>query len=81
MASRKGRPNKVSATVKDNILAVFNRLGGTAEMAKWAKDNPSEFYRMYGRLAPVEQHLSTPDGSAVRHAIEVTIVDPRADKG
>ena len=54
MPSRKGSPNKVSATVKDNILAVFTRLGGTAEMTKWAARNKDDFYKMYARLAPKE---------------------------
>jgi hypothetical protein len=40
--------------VKDNILAVFNRLNGTAGMADWARENLTEFYRLYGRLAPTE---------------------------
>jgi len=54
--SRKGSPNKLNAGAKENIAAVFTRLGGTAEMAKWAKNNQTEFYRLYGRLVPVEQN-------------------------
>lgn len=54
MPSRKGSPNKVGATAKENILAVFTRIGGTAGMAKWAKDNQTEFYKLYARLIPVE---------------------------
>lgn len=69
----KGRKNKVSATVKDNILAVFTRLGGTAEMAKWAKDNPTDFYRLYGRLAPVETQVSGPGGGPVVHKVTITV--------
>jgi len=54
VASRKGRPNKVSAQVKDNIVAVFTRLGSTAAMAEWAKENKTDFYKMYAALAPKE---------------------------
>lgn len=50
----KGTPNKVSASAKENIVAVFTRLGSTAAMAKWAKDNQTEFYKLYARLLPVE---------------------------
>jgi hypothetical protein len=50
----KGRPkgavNKLSATAKENIAAVFTRLGGTAAMAYWAKEHPTEFYKLYARL-------------------------------
>lgn len=51
---QKGTPNKVSAQVRENFLAVFTRLGGTAAMAEWAKANQSEFYKLYARLLPSE---------------------------
>ncbi len=50
----KGTPNKVSATAKENIIAVFTRLGSTAAMARWAKRHPTDFYRIYARLLPTE---------------------------
>lgn len=50
----KGAKNKLTANIKENIIAVFNRMGGTAGMHKWADENPTEFYRMYGRLAPTQ---------------------------
>jgi hypothetical protein len=56
--ARAGRPpgakNKLTASVKENIVAVFTRLGGTAAMAKWAEGNKTEFYRLYSRLAPTQ---------------------------
>lgn len=54
MASRKGSPNKIGAEVKENIVAVFIRLGSTAAMAEWARENLTEFYRLYARLIPTE---------------------------
>lgn len=54
MSRPAGSKNKVGAQVKENIVAVFNRLGGTAGMAKWAENNQTEFYRFYARLAPTE---------------------------
>jgi len=59
----KGTPNKVTATAKENILAVFTRLGGTAQMAAWAKENQTEFYKIYARLVPTETRLANPDGT------------------
>lgn len=61
----KGTPNKTTATAKENILAVFTRLGGTAGMADWARENQTEFYKLYGRLIPVEQRVAGPDGEAL----------------
>jgi hypothetical protein len=50
----KGTPNKIGAQVKENVVAVFTRLGGTAGMAEWAKENLTEFYRLYAKLIPSE---------------------------
>lgn len=49
-----GAKNKLGTTAKENIAAVFVRLGGTAEMAKWARENQTEFYKLYAKLIPVE---------------------------
>ena len=63
MARTVGAKNKISGMAKENIAAVFTRLGGTAAMAKWAEDNKGEFYRIYSRLLPHE--VSGPDGGAI----------------
>ena len=52
MASRKGKPNKMSGTVKENLVAVFTRLGGTSAMAEWAEENTTEFYKLYAKMLP-----------------------------
>ena len=52
MARTPGSKGKIGKTAKDNVLAVFTRLGGTAAMAKWAKDNQTDFYKLYARLIP-----------------------------
>lgn len=54
MSRTKGAKNKYGAQAKENIVAVFNRLGGTSAMADWAKEHQSDFYRMYAALAPKE---------------------------
>jgi hypothetical protein len=54
----KGAPNKVTAAAKDNVLAVFIRLGGSANMAKWARENQTEFYKIYARLIPIDTNHS-----------------------
>ena len=64
---QKGTPNKVNATVKDNVLAVFNRLGGTAQMAIWATENQTEFYRLYSKLIPSEVNQKTEHSCEVQY--------------
>lgn len=54
MGRPKGSRNRVTATVKDEMLAVYEMVGGRHGMAAWAKSNPDAFYKMYGNLAPKE---------------------------
>ena len=54
MARTVGAKNKISGQAKENIQAVFVRLGSTAAMAEWAKENKTDFYRIYARLLPIE---------------------------
>lgn len=54
MARTPGAKNKIPQAAKENIHSVFVRLGGTAAMAKWAKENLTEFYKIYARLIPIE---------------------------
>lgn len=69
-----GTPNKLSGTAKDNIAAVFNRLGGTSAMAKWAEENPNQFYQIYAKLIPVQ--ISGDQNAPLIHRIEREIIDP-----
>lgn len=54
MGRPKGAPNRLSSIVKQNIIDVFDLIGGTEGMVKWAKRNRREFYRLYARLLPTE---------------------------
>lgn len=43
----------MQASVKEDVLAVFTRLGGTAAMAEWAAENPADFYtKLYAKMIP-----------------------------
>lgn len=66
----KGTPNKVTGTVKENMLAVFNRLGGTAQMAQWAVENQTEFYKLYARLIPADINQKTEHSGTVSYKWE-----------
>jgi len=50
-----GQLNKTSKTARENIVAVFDEIGGVRAMAKWAGDNPTEFYKIYRGMLPVEE--------------------------
>lgn len=57
-ANPKGRPkgslNKASAILKAALVETFDRLGGVDHMLDWASAYPSDFYRLYGKVMPVE---------------------------
>jgi hypothetical protein len=61
-----GTPNKVSRVVKDDVIAVFERLGGVEHMEAWAKANPGDFYKtLFKALVPRPMEVSSPDGKAL----------------
>lgn len=52
--SRKGRPNKLTKSVKEAFEIAFNELQGdeNANLATWAKANTTEFYKLAAKLIP-----------------------------
>lgn len=53
-----GTRNKVTMTVKDNVIAVFERIGGMDALAEWAEENRTEYYRLYAKLLPTETQVT-----------------------
>lgn len=53
---KEGSVNKLTKTVKETVLAVFNDLQNDpkANLLKWAKDTPTEFYKIASKLIPTE---------------------------
>jgi len=49
-----GTLNKVTAIFKDAVRTVYEDIGGNEAFAEWAKENPTEFYRIAARLIPTE---------------------------
>ena len=52
--SRKGRPNKLTASVKTMILGALNELGGTQYLVEQGRANPSAFLSLVGRVLPMQ---------------------------
>lgn len=51
---QKGSLNKVTAKFKEAVQIVYDDIGGHAAFADWARENPSEFYRIAAKLIPSE---------------------------
>ncbi|KEQ53061.1 hypothetical protein [Sphingobium chlorophenolicum] len=71
---QKGTPNKTTAMMKAAIEDVFQKLqdgdgGDNAHFLGWAKENPTEFYKLSSKLLPLQ--LTGADGGA----IELSIAD------
>ena len=61
----KGVPNKTTASIKSAISESFDKLGGVPSLVSWGDEHPTEFYALWGRLAPKEVEMSTPAGAAL----------------
>jgi hypothetical protein len=70
--SRKGKPNKSTVTVRENTLAVFDLIGGRPTMAKWARENLTEFFKLYGRMAPADPDAPGGKDNPVRFLISAS---------
>lgn len=67
----KGRPkgarNKTTASVKAALTQAFDQLGGVKSLKAWADENPTEFYKLWGRMLP--QEIGGKDGGPIEHAV------------
>lgn len=71
---QKGTPNKLTSAARAAFEAAFDAIGGVEELTAWGKDNRTEFYKLYGRLIPVESQLSGPGGGPIeQHVINETV--------
>jgi hypothetical protein len=50
----KGAPNKLTASAKEAFQLAFDELGGPKGLAEWAKNNQTDFYKLYSKLVPVD---------------------------
>lgn len=73
-----GVPNKLSSTVKENIIEVFERIGGVESMAAWASENQTQFFNLYAKLLPLQVNA---DVTATITKIEREIVRPANTNG
>ncbi len=57
----KGTPNKLTATFREAVLLAYDNVGGHEAFTAWARENPTEFYRIAARLIPAEMGRSEDD--------------------
>jgi len=62
MGRKKGVPNKITGEVKGMIVAALKGVGGEKYLQQQARDNPSAFMSLVGRIVPTEIHGPGEDG-------------------
>lgn len=68
-----GVPNKLTKSAREAFALAFEGIGGAAALTTWARENTTEFFKLYARLIPVEHVGSGGDGpvqTVVRHIYE-----------
>jgi hypothetical protein len=55
---KKGQQNRATIQVKTALHDAFVRLGGVPALVKWGRANPSEFYRVWVRIAPIDVNVT-----------------------
>lgn len=73
----KGVPNKSTRAVKEALVLAFEGIGGVPALATWAKKNRSEFYKLWGRMLPLE--VSGPDGGPVQFEGVIGVIERLTD--
>lgn len=63
--SRKGKPNKATAAIKEIIEGALQDAGGQAYLARQAEENPSAFMGLLGKILPKDINVGGQDGNPV----------------
>ena len=56
--SRKGIPNKVTASIKEMVEGALQDVGGREYLAQQARENPGPFIALVGKLIPKDVTVS-----------------------
>lgn len=74
-----GSLNKISRTVKENVIDVFQNLGGVEHMTAWAQENPNQFYNIYAKILPTQTEIGGIDGADIPISIGLNFVKPDSE--
>lgn len=61
----KGAVNKTTRAAKELFALVNEDIGGRKAMAEWARENRTEFYKLYARTIPIDTNLNAGGGLKV----------------
>ena len=73
----KGTPNKTTTAVKEALNLAFEGVGGVPQLQEWAKENPTEFYKLWVKMLPQQVDMDANVNAAITKVTR-QIVDPSA---
>jgi len=75
MGRKKGVPNKVTAKLKDMILNALDKAGGEDYLCEQARESPSAFLALIGKVLPTTLQGTGEDGEIAVKLITRRVVD------
>ena len=60
-----GVPNRLTTHFREAVQVVYQGLGGHEAFTQWARENPTEFYKIASRLIPTEMRENSQDNRVV----------------
>ncbi len=68
---QKGTPNKTTAQVKEALVEAFDELGGVPSLVIWGSDNPTAFYQLWAKMAPIEAKIEAEHTGEVGLTVQI----------
>ena len=64
----KGTPNKITRAFREAVQIAYDEIGGDEAFAAWARENPTDFYKIAARLIP--HQIDAADGVTIQVVIQ-----------
>lgn len=64
----KGTPNKLTRDIREAVLASFESVGGAEYLATQARDNPTAYLTLLGKVLPMQ--VTGENGGPVKLTVE-----------
>lgn len=68
----KGSRSKITIAFKEATQRVFRDIGGEEAYAKWAKQNQTEFYKIFERITPKDIDINGGQGLITVQVVQFT---------
>jgi hypothetical protein len=63
---KKGTLNRSTVVVKEALELAFQGIGGVPALIEWAREERTEFYKLFAKLLPTYLRVAGPAGGAIQ---------------